>query len=320
MKIAENPCVLTAPGWLVGFGAIVVFALATVPVSAQGPGEGGPPPGPPGGFRGGPAGMRFPMMAFDPHHSSALQLLNRPDVQQELGLSADQRAQITSILRQGMQDMRQQMMEWMQQNPPPSQQDFQNMSAEERQAFFQKRMHAMEELRSKIEDAQMQKVYGVLNPQQQTRLSQLDLQWRTALTLVDDKVANQLNLTPDQKDQIKQIVDQFLQSHRGFGPGFARRGGPNNGPQPGGPPQPPGDQGAGGPPGQPGGPNGRRPRGGFAGGAFLQQQYQERQDAAKKVLALLTPDQQAQWQQMIGKPFHFDFGGPGGPPPPPNMP
>jgi hypothetical protein len=322
----------------VAFG--VGWSVATVTCGAQGFGQGGPPPGP-GGFQGrqgrgfgGPMGFRFGPGGFmmDPRQSNAMVLLGRPDVQQELGLSQDQRQKIGQIQRDMAQQRMQKMRDWMQQNPPPSRSDFDSMTPEERQELFQKRQSAMAALQQELQDEEQKQLAQVLTDDQQRRLQQLDLQWRTALALADDKLAAKLNLNDQQRQEIQQIWQQYLQTARQTMASLFNRGGNDrfNGP-PGGPPgPPPNDQGAPPPPGGPGGPPpgpaggppqrpfGRGPGGFGAQFAQLEQKlYQQRVDAGKKVLALLTPDQLAQWQQMTGKPFTFHFEMPGGPPPPP---
>ncbi len=136
---------------------------------------------------------------------------------------------------------------------------------------------------------------AILTPQQMHRLQQIDLRVQGPRAFQDSAAVDVLKLTTDQKRAIRQIKEETL---------VALFGGPLDKPGPG--------------PGPGGGP-----------GGFSKRSDNERAQVQKlemeRVLALLTPEQVARWQELIGAPFEGrprtgffgpgrPFGGPGGPP------
>ncbi len=188
-------------------------------------------------------------------------------------------------------------------------QNMRNLSPAERQAQQQQ---IMEKMRTAITGANSdmdKKVEAILTPDQAKRLHELDLQWRGPLAMADPKVADAVQLTPEQHNKIMAVVLEFRQTQNKarqdafesiFRINRPVQSNPGNNPAPpvSAPPPPP-------PPVNP---------------AQMQQRARDLQDRIRavslevekarkaqgeKVLALLTPEQQAQWQAMQGKPFIF---------------
>jgi eukaryotic-like serine/threonine-protein kinase len=134
----------------------------------------------------------------------------------------------------------------------------------------------------------------VLQHDQSDRLKQIVYQSRGPHALLDPEAANALGLTEDQKKEIHHRLEQSMRAgwRRGPGPGPRGFGGPRRG-----------GPGRGEPP----------PR------VDRKQVNEQVKQVNEQVLRVLTPEQQKQWQAMLGKPFkgelHFV---PPHPPPPPD--
>jgi serine/threonine protein kinase len=135
-------------------------------------------------------------------------------------------------------------------------------------------------------------VRAVLRPDQLVRLRQIDLQMRGLMAFRDPSVVAELKLTDEQKDRIK-----LIQAERMFGPGpggprpdFGRHEGPRG-------------------PGPHFGPKDRGPKD--------KGPDEMRRAEVERVLALLTDDQRARWQELTGSAFagcRLPFGRFGPPP------
>lgn len=185
------------------FTAAAATTLGTaMPAAAQG--------GPGGGF--GRGGMGFgggPMMGNNnPLQSNPMGLLQRVEVQKELGLSVRQKEQITE-LQTGSRDMMRQRMGQVFQG-----QDFQNMrnlSREERQAKMQEMQPQIQAAMAAFQGELSDKMKEILTPEQMTRLHQLDLQRRGPLSLADAKVADEIKLAPANRTEVAKIVADYQQ-------------------------------------------------------------------------------------------------------------
>jgi Spy/CpxP family protein refolding chaperone len=112
-------------------------------------------------------------------------LLERPDVQRELNLTEQQKTQIRQMqeaMRAAWQEMR---------NLPP-----------------QERRQKMEELRQKNDPTK------VLNETQKKRLRELELQAMGPTAFLQSEVADELNLTQEQRSRLQGIVMQQMQQLR----------------------------------------------------------------------------------------------------------
>jgi hypothetical protein len=207
--------------------------------------------------------------------------------------------------------------------------------------FSQRRMEAFRDFRAlslaernrrmlDLAREQQEAINTTLNPAQAKRLEQIDRQLAGPIVFQDTAIAAALELTAGQKQRIREIEGEMLDSWRmeGPGPGGPPGGGPG---EPGlGPKAPPphGEPWAKGPP-PPKGPRGepwvyQSPRHGppeTRVGFTL-----ARERAMRQIVALFNDKQLATWQSLTGPAFKGKVsfilmpggppGGPGGPPPP----
>jgi Spy/CpxP family protein refolding chaperone len=172
-------------------------------------------------------------------------------------------------------------------------------------------------------------VSKVLDKRQRERLAQLELQREGVIAVTRKDLATKLKLTSSQNKKVKAIVDEMRQSQAQSMPGPPGGGGGppgGGGGFPGGPPPGGGGNrgggggggiGGGGPP--PGGPpnfDSEEFRAQFA--KMREAQDKIRTTATEKIDEVLTKDQKASFDKMLGKPFDFSTirpgPGPGGPP------
>jgi Spy/CpxP family protein refolding chaperone len=165
---------------------VAVFALTLAgPTLAQPPGGGpllgGGPPGGPGGFFGG---------------GGIAGILQMPEVQKEIELSDDQKAELGKLRTEIRDQIRNQMQD--------SFNGMRDLSEEERQARVDQIRTQMDAIRKDVEG----KLQKVLLPNQFDRLKQIDLQSRIqregAGALTSGELADQLGLTDAQREQLQQ--------------------------------------------------------------------------------------------------------------------
>lgn len=199
-------------------------------------------------------------------------LLTMPEVQKELGITDDQKGLLDDMIA----DMRQNA------GNRPDFGSFRDLSAEEREKRMEELRKQGEERAKQAEDA----LKAILNDQQFARYNELRLQRQGVMALTRSEVADKLGLTADQKAKLDE-----LRPNRG-GPGAGGPGGP----------------GAGRPNRDNAGQGGQRPD--FQ--ALMAEARERREKQEAEILAVLTPEQKAQWETMLGKKFEFPqptFGG-----------
>jgi hypothetical protein len=298
--------------------ALLIFGLAVSPAALAQQGGGGGRGGR-GGFGGpgGPGMLGGPMGGAlrDPSHSAEAILLQRDDVQHELMLDGRQQEQISDVVKQSQQDAatkrRAAQME-ARQKLQSSAQNIQDMTPEERQAAIQKMQKDVQDAMDVVMEGENKALEALLTKSQVARLRQLDLQWRTALALNDPKLADQVGLTTDQKQQIAAIYQEYQTGQRqamssafgGFGGRRGNRGGNGaNG----------GNAGNGGNGGDTQGNADPNTQPSLPDPTAIQERLQQamkdvdkaRKTSSDKVAALLTPEQKAIWTKMTGHPFVF---------------
>lgn len=308
----------------------------------QGPGQ---PPGafpavPPGAFRmgqfmmGGRQGGMMGLELIDPSHSNVTLLLKRKDVYSELSMSSKQREALDALETKSRDEIGQTLQKSMQEMRAQMQQrgGGQPQTREERMAQMQARGQQMMLTMNTAMDEIEKKSEALLTPGQRRRVHELDLQWRGPLALSETSVADQLDLTPEQRGEVAKLLQDYQQAQgkamMNLFQGFRPQTDPNaaNGTT--------GRNGRGNRNGRNGG-NGQNGNGGQnntngqnaqpGGFAFFQQpttpeEQRERQaklDATKaeveksrkengdKVLALLTPEQKMTWTKLQGRKFTF---------------
>ena len=155
------------------FGALV---WATSAMAQQGPGRGGPRGG--GGFMG--------------NRGDPVRLLALPEVQKELELVDDQKAQIKTLSDETRQKM---------------QKEFTGM----RDIPQAQRAAKFAELQAKLKplnEEALKKVQEILLPHQWDRLNEISIQVRGAAALADEKIQKELGLSADQTAKLKTIQDK----------------------------------------------------------------------------------------------------------------
>lgn len=229
-----------------------------------------------GGFGGGRGGAGADAM-----------LIGQPEVQKELGITEDQKVLVGEMLedlRAGGQRI-----------------DFaalRDLSEDERRAKFEEFRKQGEERAKQAEDA----LKAILDEKQFARYSELRLQRQGPNALLRPEVSSALSLTQEQKDKLNEILE--ANAPRRGGPGGPGQGGPGRGPRP------DGEAGGNRPPRGEGGPRGERPD--FE--ALRAEMEKRREKVNNELTAVLTPEQKAQWEKMLGAKFNFpapNFGGPG---------
>lgn len=221
-------------GWAMLSVALVAMTAASASAQ-QGQGQGQ------GRGRGGFGGM------FG--GESRLGLAAREQVQSELKLTDEQKTKIRDLAQKTGEQMRGLFGQG------------QDLSREERAEKFRQATNQAEE-----------QLKAILTPEQQDRLRGIAIQQFGAQMLTRDDVAQKLNLTDEQKKQVRQVLDQAQEQRR---QSFQNR---QQGQQP-----------------------------DFA--ALREQMEKQRKETDEKALAVLTPRQKEQWEQMKGKPVDLPRGG-----------
>ncbi len=191
--------------------------------------------------------------------------LYQPSVIDDLQLSAIQREQLDQLAKS------------VQKNRDETFNDFRKLTPEKRRNLF------LDQARNT--DAGVRRI---LTESQLNRLNQINLQMQGPSAFRDSKIAAELQLTTEQREQIRAIEEEMFYP----GPPPERRGGPGE---------------------HRGGPR----------GDFRKDRGQRLIDANERVAKILTPEQLNRWNEMIGKKFSGPMfgrgpgehgGGPGEPP------
>ncbi|VTR97531.1 serine/threonine protein kinase [Tuwongella immobilis] len=261
---------------------------------------------------------------------------DNPTIQQEL---EDSRARLQQAIEQVtlIQGVgRYRLLNW-----PPVQEDLQLSSAQLAAArrldqTYGPSPELYQQLRNRTEDQRRQAIathlaryerelQGVLTLEQQQRLQEIALQTRGPMAVLESPTCDTLGLTAQQRQQIRDVIDDAWFSSRGGpmdggrppfadgGRSFGGRGGRDGGGpgRDGGPPRDgvPGGLGGPGRDGGPGGPGG--PGGGFPGGPFGGMRFGNADALMERVLEILSPKQQAIWKTLVGQPFRPIASAPG---------
>ncbi len=209
--------------------AAVLFLSASLPSLAQRPGGGQGRAGGANGANGanGPGAafggmMNTPMGAqmgemlnkmrqtrafVDPGVSNTSNLLTRSDVRNELVLNGRQTEAIAALssgypaaMMQGIMTTVISSMQKMQQDGVNM--DFRTMTPDDRQQMFTQMRDKATESMFAVQADQDKKAEASLTPAQLKRLHELDLQWRGPLALTEEKLADKVNLTSEQRAKV----------------------------------------------------------------------------------------------------------------------
>lgn len=297
--------------------ACLFFATTALcqPPAGPGRGFGGPGGGPPGG----------PMMMGMGMGGNPIFLLKNAAVQEELKLTKKQIAQAEKLVDSYLEDIQRQM-----QPPSFDPAKFGEMSAEQRTKMFEEMRAKQEKTTQKLNAKFQPRLAKLVKPDQVKRLKQIGYQSAGTMTLRNDEIIKALSLSKDQQKRIQAAFDaagekmrEMFASFTPPGGGFGGPGGRPNGNAPGfggNPPQPNGDaKQPGGGPRAPGGDV--QPQGGPPGGQQFQETFEKmrklNEDRDSQVLAVLTEEQQKEFDELKGEPFDLaklrprGFGPPG---------
>jgi hypothetical protein len=125
-------------------------------------------------------------------------LLKRTDVQNELGIDANQKEALAKVLSGS--------------NAPAivrTYPDMSRLSDEERKQWQAEINRQANKDVAFLMNEHRREVEGVLSPDQRKRLTELDLQWRGILALVDQSLSDELGILPSHYKVIEQIVNAF---------------------------------------------------------------------------------------------------------------
>lgn len=225
--------VLAVAGVLIGWSAMQVeaqFVPPGPPVGPQGPnrGPGGRLPGrmSPAPFNNqmvsnamtvfSPERMRR-LYSTDPTRSAINYLLTRNDVRSELGISTRQREALNEMNQKAPVEMfdrlrnsaaMQQIMQRIRQMGELSPEERRAQREQIRQEFQQRGQEMFSEVQNFQSDLD-RRVEAILTPAQLRRLRELDLQYRGGLALADPTIAQEMELSPEQTEQINQLAEEF---------------------------------------------------------------------------------------------------------------
>jgi hypothetical protein len=295
-------------------GALAAPALAQDPGGFGGQRRGGR--GDFGGFqRGqrGPGAGQFGQGGFgmrmgqekNPLVTHVFELINRPDVQNEIGMDLRQKNALAQYQTQMQANIRQQMQEMFRnlrgqdgaggrqrqrdpgnagggaEQPGQGGQTGQQDPGQQRDQFRQQ----IEQQRNQIQGGMEKGLKDLLRPEQVARLYQLDLQWRGVLSIADVKVAEEIEasqqtraaitgLVTEYQNRVRESRQQMMQAFR-----EQRQAATNN-------------------------PN----QGGIRQDPMIAVERADaaaRKEAEEKALKALSPEERAGWTKVQGKPFTF---------------
>lgn len=229
----------------------------------------------------------------DPTHTNAFGLLmQRKDVQNELALDDQQLAALREIPRKMMADVRAKMLGGRSAVGVDPVQP--NYSPEERRAEILKRQEQQREALAGYMEDLSKRADDLLRPNQVRRLHELDLQWRGPLALTDPKVADKLDLTPEQRTKVSEALEDYYAARQKVMLKFNGSVQKSSSP---------GDNAPNAKPTPPSALNEQDMR---ARMADAQKDIEQaRKAAGEKALAVLTSDQRERWKTLLGQPFTF---------------
>ena len=274
---------------LIAVSALSLTVLGSPALAQRGQKNGGGFPG--FGGQGMPSMSSLMKMAgrsrmIEPTYSNIMVLLNRSDVRGELGLSAKQKEDLDGQQEQTMQTMIGSIMSKVMERMSDFQtlKDLPEADRKEKMQTFQNEMRGTVESSVKDADKDYEKI---LTKKQLKRLRELDLQWRSALAIADPTISESLKVTPEQKPEIDKIVAEYRETQQkqmqgAFG-GMGAFGGPGAG--------------------APGAPDMSAMQEKME--VIRKEQDKIREEKGKKLIALLTDTQKAEWTKMQGIKFKF---------------
>jgi hypothetical protein len=192
------------------FGLLNAATLLPAQAQAQAQAQAAPPANPFQNFNV-PPSLFFGFLGqgggiTDPTHSSAMQLLQRNDVRNEIFLDLKQQNAMDELRTKSQQDLQKTMMTSIQE----SMKALKDVPQDQQQGQIQERMDQFANTMQTFQGDLDKQTNAILRPKQVTRLHELDLRWRGPLALSDPKVAEALKLTLDQTRQVGMTVKEFM--------------------------------------------------------------------------------------------------------------
>ncbi|MEW4567122.1 Spy/CpxP family protein refolding chaperone [Tautonia sp. JC769] len=161
--------------------ALGLSVILSAPVLAQrpgGPGQGGP--GRPGGMRGMQGGL--------------VQILSMPPVVDELELSEEQTSKVRTIADQFREELMGRMRE--------TREALADLGPEARRDRF-------EEMTRTLDESAQERLQEVLEPEQMTRLRQIQLQLQGVQAFANPRVKESLKLDDEQQSKLSELIEAY---------------------------------------------------------------------------------------------------------------
>lgn len=175
-----------------------------------------------------PIGL-FNQANTSPTSPNPMRLLQHPEVQVEIGLTLMQRKKIADIREKQFIQMQERMRQTVQQTA----QQARTANPQDRQAQFQEMQAAMQQQVESFQGELTKEIEEILKPEQVKRLRELDIQYRGPMALADQRVANEVKLSPDTRGKVGPMVSDFIQKsnelRRQYIQDWAASGGPRSG-------------------------------------------------------------------------------------------
>lgn len=170
-------------------------------------------PGPPGGLQNFnlPPSLFFGFVGqagggIDPTHSSAMQILQRNDVRNEIGLDLKQQNALDDLRTKSQQEFQATMRTSVQESIKA----LQNVPQDQQQTQIQDRMDQFATTLQTFQGDLDKRTEAILRPKQVKRLRELDRRWRGPMALSDPKVAEALKLTAEQTGKVSPLLKDFM--------------------------------------------------------------------------------------------------------------
>ncbi|MCS6776251.1 MAG: hypothetical protein RMJ43_07920 [Chloroherpetonaceae bacterium] len=157
------------------------------------------------------------LYSTDPTRSAINYLLTRNDVRSELGISTRQREALNEMNQKAPMEMfdrmrnsaaMQQIMQKIRQMGELSPEERRAQREQIRQEFQLRGQEMFAEVQNFQSDLD-KRAEAILTPAQVRRLRELDLQYRGGLALADPAIAQEMELSPEQTEQINRLAEEF---------------------------------------------------------------------------------------------------------------
>jgi len=142
------------------------------------------------------------LLGASPAMNFSRELLKRADVQNELGIDANQKEALAKVLSRS--DMSVVV------RPVVQLRETARLSDEERNRVNAEIGREVAKQNAYIVNERHREVEKILRSDQRERLTEIDLQWRGVLALADKNLSDRLGVSPEHRQRIKAILAQFF--------------------------------------------------------------------------------------------------------------